>query len=156
MSINATLFGQMIVFALLVWFTMKFVWPPITQALAQRQKAIADGLARAERGNHELELAQKRASEVVKEARGQAAEILEQANKRGNELVEEARTTARTEGERLLAAAHAQIEQERTQARAELQKQVVVLAVAGAGKILQREVDAKAHNAMLEELAKQL
>jgi len=155
-SINATLIGQMIVFALLVWFTMKFVWPPITKAMAERQSKIADGLARAERGNQELELAQKRASEVLKEARGQAAEILEQANKRGNEIVEEARETARQEGERLTAAAHAQIEQERNQARAELQKQVVALALAGAAKILQREVDANTHNAMLEELAKQL
>ena len=156
MSINATLIGQIIVFALLVWFTMRFIWPPVTKALADRQAKIAEGLAQAERGSHELELAQKRASEVLKEARGQAGEILEQANKRGNAIVEEAKETARKEGERLLAAAQAQIEQERTQARAERQKQVVTLAVAGAGKILQREVDAQAHNAMLNELAKQL
>lgn len=156
MSINATLIGQIIVFALLVWFTMKFIWPPITNAMEERQRKIAEGLAKAERSGHELEQAQKRASEVLKEARSQAGEILEQANKRSNDLVEEARDTARKEGERLVAAAHAQIEQERGQARAELQKQVVALAIAGAGKILQREVDAKAHNAMLEELAKQL
>lgn len=156
MSINATLIGQMIVFALLVWFTMKFVWPPITQAMADRQNKIAQGLAQAERGQHEMELAKKRAADVLKEARGQAAEILEQANKRGTEVVEEAKGTARSEGERLLATAQAQIEQERNQARIELQKQVVTLALAGSAKILQREVDAKAHNAMLEELAKQL
>lgn len=156
MSINATLIGQMIVFALLVWFTMKFVWPPLTKALADRQQKIAEGLAQAERGQHEMELAQKRAAEVLKEARGKAGEILEQANKRGTEIVEEAKDTARKEGERLMASAQAQIEQERSQARAELQKQVVSLALAGAGKILGREVDAKAHNAMLEELAKQM
>lgn len=156
MSINATLIGQMIVFALLVWFTMKFVWPPITQAMADRQNKIAQGLAQAERGQHEMELAQKRATDVLKDARVQAAEILEQANKRGTEMVEEAKGTARTEGERLLATAQSQIEQERNQARTELQKQVVTLALAGSAKILQREVDAKAHNAMLEELAKQL
>ena len=142
MSINATLIGQMLVFALL--------------AMADRQKKIADGLAQAERGHHEMALAQKRAAEVLREARAQAAEVLEQANRRGNELVEEARNTARTEGERLIAAAHSQIEQERGQVRSELQKQVVTLALAGAAKILQREVDAKAHNAMLEELARQM
>jgi F-type H+-transporting ATPase subunit b len=146
----------MIVFALLVWFTMKFVWPPITKAMEERQKKIADGLASADRGRHELDLAQKRASELIKEARVKANEILEQANKRGNEIVEEAKVTARQEGERLIGAAHAQIEQERSHARSELQKQLVTLAVAGAGKILEREVDAKAHHAMLEELAQQL
>lgn len=156
MSINATLFGQMITFAIFIWFTMKFVWPPVIKAMRDRQQEIADGLAAAERGRQDLELAQERAGEVLKEAKVQAAEILDQANKRGNQLVEEARTTAREEGERQLASAQAMIQQELNQAKAELREQVVTLAIMGATRVLEREVDAKAHNDMLNELAKQL
>ncbi len=156
MSINATLIGQIVVFAILVWFTMKFVWPPLTQALEDRRKKIAEGLASAERGEHELELAQKKASEILKEARQQASEIVEQANRRGNDLVEEARSNARHEAERIVASGHAQVEQERVQARSELRSKLGSLALSAAGNILGREVDEAAHKGMLENLAKQL
>ncbi len=156
MSINATLIGQLIAFALFVWFTMKFVWPLLNRAMQDRQQKIADGLAAAERGLQDLNLAQERAAEILKEARQQAADILAQATKRGEELVAEAQTAAREEGERQLAAAQAMIQQELNQAKAELRGQVVTLAIMGATKVLEREVDASAHNDMLNELAKQL
>ncbi|MBA1146658.1 F0F1 ATP synthase subunit B [Ectothiorhodospiraceae bacterium WFHF3C12] len=156
MSINATLIGQIIVFAFLVWFTMKFVWPPITRAMEERQKKIAEGLQSAERGEHELELAQKRATEVLKEAREQAAEIVDQANKRGNDIVEEAKTNAQQEAERIVANQRAQMDQELQKAREELRGQVTELAISAASKILEREVDAKAHKGLIDDLAKQL
>lgn len=156
MSINATLIGQIIVFAFLVWFTMKFVWPPITKAMEERQKRIADGLASAERGEHELELAQKRATEVLKEAREQAAQIVDQANKRGNDIVEEAKTNAKQEAERIVANQQAQMDQELQKAREDLRGQVTELAISAASKILEREVDAKAHKGLIDDLAKQL
>lgn len=156
MSINATLIGQIIVFAFLVWFTMKFVWPPITKAMEDRQKKIAEGLQSAERGEHELELAQKRATEVLKEAREQAAEIVDQANKRGNDIVEEAKTNAQQEAERIVANQRAQMDQELQKAREDLRGQVTELAISAASKILEREVDAKAHKGLIDDLAKQL
>ena len=113
MNINLTLFGQMVSFAVFVWFTMKFVWPPIVKALADRQAKIAEGLAAAERGQHEQELAQKRATEVLHEAKGQASEIIGQSQKRAAEIVDEAKGDARAEGQRLLTAARAEIEQEK-------------------------------------------
>jgi F-type H+-transporting ATPase subunit b len=155
-SINATLIGQIIVFAFLVWFTMKFVWPPITRAMEERQKKIADGLASAERGEHELELAQKRATEVLKEAREQAAEIVDQANRRGTDIVEEARAGAQKEAERIVANRQAQMDQELQKAREELRGRVTELSIAAASKILEREVDAKAHKGLIDDLAKQL
>ncbi len=156
MNINASLIAEMIAFGLFVWLTMKFVWPPIVKAMAEREEKIADGLAAAERGRHELELAQERVSEVLKEARQNANEIMEQANKRSNEIIDEARNSARDEGERQLAAARAQIEQELSQAKRDLRASVVDLALRGATQVLGREVDAKAHNDLLEDLAKQL
>lgn len=156
MSINATLIAQIIVFAIVVWVTMRFIWPPLTRAMAERQRKIADGLSSAERGEHELELAQKRASEIIKEARGQAAEIVEQANRRGSDMVEEAKTDARREADRVLAQGRAELEQELNQARAELRGKVTDLAITAAGRILRREVDATAHQSMLDDLAKQL
>ncbi|WP_435104345.1 F0F1 ATP synthase subunit B [Arhodomonas sp. AD133] len=156
MGINATLIGQGITFFVFILFTMKFVWPPIRKAMDERQKRIADGLASAERGQHELELAQKRAAEQIREAKQQAAEIIEQANRRSAEIVDESRQEAREAAEREHAAAEARIEQEVAHARAELKKKVSDLAILGASRILEREVDAKAHNAMLDELAEQL
>lgn len=156
MSINATLIGQIIVFALVVWITMRYIWPPLTQAMAERQKKIADGLSAGERGEHELELAQKRASEILKEARGQAAEIVDQAHKRGHDIVEEARQEARHEADRVLAQGRSQLDQEFNQARTELRDKVTDLAITAASRILQREVDAKAHRDMIDKLAKQL
>ena len=156
MNINLTLIGQTLTFIVFVWFCMKFVWPPIMQALHDRKAKIADGLAAGERGQHEKELAQKRAKEVLQEAKGEAAEIIAQAQKRASEIVEEAKADARTEGERLKVAARAEIEQETNRAKEHLRGQVVSLAVAGAGKVLEREVDERAHSDMLDKLASQI
>jgi F-type H+-transporting ATPase subunit b len=155
-GINATLFGQMITFLVFILFTMKFVWPPIKQAMSERQKRIADGLASAERSQHELELAKERAAEHIREAKAQAGEIIERANRQGASIVDEAREEARAVAEREKAAADARIEQEVSQARAELRREVSQLAITGASRILEREVDPKAHQQMLDELADQV
>ncbi len=156
MNITATLIVQMITFALFVWFTMRFVWKPLTGIMEERNKRIADGLAAAERGQHEQELAEQRAKESLHEAKERASEIVSQAQKRANEMVEEAKNEARAEGERLLAAAKAEIEQEANRAREQLRAQVAVLAVNGAERVLKREVDQNSHNQMLDELVSQI
>ena len=156
MNINLTLIGQSITFALFVWFCMKFIWPPVMGALEARRKEIADGLAAAERGQHEQELAEKRAAEHIKEAKGQASDIVSQAQKRANEIVEEAKGDAKTEADRIVTGANAEIEQEINRAREHLRKEVVGLAIAGAEKVLKREVDKDAHANTLNELAAQL
>ncbi|MDX1609198.1 MAG: F0F1 ATP synthase subunit B [Halofilum sp. (in: g-proteobacteria)] len=153
MNINLTLLGQTIGFALFVWFCMKLVWPPLRDALHERQKKIADGLAAAERGEHEEELARQRATEKLREAKQQASEILDQANKRANEIVEESKDTARTEAERIKQSAQSEIDQEISQAREHLRGQVVAIALAGAEKVLEREVDKDKHAEVLDELA---
>ncbi len=156
MNINLTLIGQSITFFVFVWFCYAYVWPPLVNALAERKKQIADGLAAAERGQHEHELAEKKAAEHLKEAKGQAADILAQAQKRASEIVDEAKDDARTEAERITAGANAEIEQEVNRAREQLRKEVVVLAMAGAEKVLRREVDEAAHAGTLDDLAAQL
>lgn len=156
MNINATLIGQTITFLVFVWFCMKFVWPPIMNALAERKKQIADGLAAGERGKHELELASKAAADSMREAKGQAAEVIAQAEKRAAQIVDEAKNAAKDEGDRLIAGAKAEIDQEATRAREALREQVAALAVAGAEKILRREIDAKAHADLLEAIKKEL
>mgnify|MGYP001823284908 CR=1 FL=1 len=156
MNINLTLIGQSITFAVFVWFCYKFVWPPLVNALTERKKQIADGLAAAERGQHEQELAEKKATERLKEAKGQASEIITQAQKRASELVDEAKEDARTEADRIKAGADAEIEQEVNRAREHLRQEVVTLAMAGAEKVLKREVDASAHASTLDDLAQQL
>jgi F-type H+-transporting ATPase subunit b len=156
MNINATIIGQMIAFAIFVAFCMKYVWPPIMAALEERKKKIADGLAAAERGRHEQELAEKRAQQVIAEAKEQANEIISQAQRRGNEIVDESKDTARVEGDRILTSAKAEIEQEANRARDELKSQVAGVALAGAGKILSREIDDKAHTDLLDELVSQI
>ena len=156
MSFNATLIGQMITFSLLVIFTMKLVWPPIMKAMQDRQKRIADGLASAERGVREQELAKVKATEVLKEAKQQATEIIAQAQKRAKEIVEESKNEARAEGERQLAASQAQIAQEANRAREQLRGQVIDLAMEGAGKVLKQEIDVQSHAKMLDELVAQL
>ncbi len=153
MNINATLIGQAISFFLFVWFCMRFVWPPVMRALDERRAKIADGLAAGERGHHEQALAQKRAVEVIHDAKGQAAEIINQAQKRAGEIVEESKDAARAEGQRLVSAAQAEIEQQTARAREELRARVAQLAVLGAERVLAREIDANAHRAMLDELA---
>jgi F-type H+-transporting ATPase subunit b len=156
MNINATLIGQAISFIIFVWFCMKYVWPPIMAALEERKKKIADGLAAAERGKHEQELAEQRAKVVIQQAKEEAAGILAQAQKRASEIVEESKDTARVEGERILTAANAEIEQEVNRAKENLRSQVVSLAVAGAAKVIDRELDAKAHDALLQDLVSQI
>lgn len=156
MNINMTLIGQSITFAVFVWFCMKFVWPPIVGALEARKKQIADGLAAADRGKHELELAAKRASETLVEAKQKASDIIAQAEKRAIQLIEEAKTAAKDEGDRMIAAAKAEIEQESHRAREALRGEVASLVVAGAGKVLRREVDAKAHADLLEAIKNEL
>ncbi len=156
MNFNATLIGQSIAFFVFVWFCMKFVWPPIMQALNDRKTKIADGLAAAERGLKERELAENHAKEVLVDAKRQAAEIISQAQKRGNEIVEEAKGQARDEGQRLLEAARSEIGQEMSRARDELRGQVVQLAVVGARKVLEKEVNAADHERLLKDVAAQL
>lgn len=153
---NLTLFGQTIAFAIFVWFCMKYVWPPLTQAMQERQKKIAEGLDAAGRAQQDLKLAQEKVSNTLRETREQAAEIIEQANKQANAIVEDAKQQARAESERLIAGAKAEIEQEVNRARDELRTQVAALAILGAEKILESKVDTKAHNKLVEKLASQL
>lgn len=156
MNINATIFGQILWFALFVWFVMKFVWPFLNQAIEQRQQTIADGLAAAERGRQEMEAAAKKSSDAMAESRTQAAQLLAQGEKRAAEIVEEAKQLARAEGERLVAGAKAEIDHEIASAREQLREQVAQLALTGAQQILKREVDASAHADLLDALKKQL
>ncbi|MCG8436401.1 MAG: F0F1 ATP synthase subunit B [Gammaproteobacteria bacterium] len=156
MDINATLIGQGITFFIFILVTMKFVWPPIMQAMQERQKKIADGLAAAAHGKHSLEQAKEDASQIMKDAYSQAKDVINQANKRGTEIIEEAKTQARAEGERLIAGAQAQIDQEVSQARESLRKEVANIALAGAGRILEREVDAATHSDLLDKVAGEL
>jgi F-type H+-transporting ATPase subunit b len=156
MNINLTLFAQALTFALFIWFTVKFIWPPLLRAMEQRQKQVAEGLAAAERGRQDLEQASKRTAELLREARQQAQDILAQADKRATEMLEEAKSAAKGEGERLVAGAKAEIEQEISRAKEMLRAQVAALAVAGAEQILMREVDAKAHADLLRSVESQL
>lgn len=156
MNINATLIGQMIAFGLLVWFTMKLVWPHIIGALEERQTKIADGLAAGERGQHELELAQKKVGEQLREVKMQSAEIIEQANKRSAHMVDEAKEKARDEGRRIVDSAKIEIEQEANSAKRALREEFAATALMAAEKILSREVDANTHNALLEDMIKDI
>lgn len=156
MNINWTLVGQMIFFVIFVLFCMKFVWPPITNAMAERAKKIADGLAAADRADKDLELAKEKASADLKEAKAQAAEIIEQAKKRADQMVEEAKDKAKEEADRVLASAEAEVEQQVAQAKEALRTQVAVLAISGAEKILETSVDASLHGDILDKLATQL
>ncbi len=156
MNITVTLFAQMIAFGLLIWFVNKVMWKPLSGIMEARQKRIADGLAAAEKGKHEQELAEKRATELLKEAKDQAQEIVAQGQKRASEIVEEAKDAARAEGDRIVAAANAELEREVNQAKEALRAQVAAIAVAGAEKVLKREIDAKAHEDLLNDLATQI
>ena len=156
MNFNATLIGQSITFVIFVWFCMKVIWPPIMNALEERKKKIADGLAAAERGVHEKALAEERAKDILHEAKAQAGEIVNRADKRAAEIVDEAKEDARAEGDRLKTAAQAEIEQEITRAKEELRGQVVSIALAGAGKVLEREVDESTHAKLLNKLAAEI
>jgi F-type H+-transporting ATPase subunit b len=155
-NINATLIGQLIAFAVFVVFCMKYVWPPLLAAIEARQKTIADGLADAERAGKDLELAQQKATEQLREAKQQAAEIIEQAKKRANQLVDEETQRGHAEREKIINQGYAEIEAERNRAKEDLRKQVAALAVVGAERILQREIDAAAQDDIVEKLVAEL
>jgi F-type H+-transporting ATPase subunit b len=156
MNLNLTLVAQAITFTVFIWVTVKFIWPHMLRAIETRQKTIADGLAAAEEGKRSLEASNKRADEEIKKARERATEVLTQAEKRAAQMIEEAKNAAKEEGNREKAAAKAEITQEVTRAREQLRDHVASLAVAGAEKILRREVDAKAHGDLLDSIKKQL
>ena len=156
MDINLTLIGQTIAMIVFVWFCMKFIWPPILNAIEERQKQIEDGLAAADKGEQKLDQARAEAGEIVSDARKQATSILDQAHARANEIVAEGKTDGVKERERQLAAAKAEIEQETNKAREELRGQVSAIAIASAEKILNREIDGKAHEDILGKLAQEL
>ncbi|BFM13806.1 F0F1 ATP synthase subunit B [Simiduia litorea] len=156
MNINLTLIGQSITFLVFVWFCWKFVWPALLGVMVERENKIANGLQAAERADKDLELAQKKATDQLKEAKAQAAAIIEQANKRGVQIVEEAKEQARAEGDRLKASAQAEIVQETNRAKEALRLQVATLALAGASKVLGSSVDATKHTDLLNQLAQEL
>ena len=156
MNINLTLIVQMLVFIVLVWFTMTFVWPLILGMMEERSRKIAQGLAAAEQGQQELAQARERADAIVREARERAHQIIDQAQHRANDLVEQAKGAASTEGQRLVAAAHQQIELEATRARESLRREVAQIAVIAASKLLGREIDARAHADLISKLATEI
>lgn len=156
MNINATLIGQAISFIIFVWFCMKYIWPPILAALEERQKQIEEGLAAADLSQEKLLQAQSEADDIVAEARKQATGILDQAHARANEIVADGKADGTKERERQLAAAKAEIEQETNRAREELRGEVSAIAISSAEKILNREIDGKAHEDILGRLAREL
>lgn len=156
MNLNYTMIGQSITFFLFVWFCWKFIWPPLINAMRERQTTIAEGLAAAERASLDLELAQERVSDQLKEAKEEAAQLIEQARKRVNSMIEEAKDDAREEGERLKEAAKADIELEMNRAKEALRAQVATLVVSGAERVLGESIDAQRHSRLLEQLATDL
>ncbi len=156
MSINITLIGQIITFALLVWFTMKYIWPPIYSALEERKKKIAEGLAAAEKGQEQMLLAEKQAKGVLKTARDQSSEIVSLAQKQANDIVEESKANAKKEGDRLIASAKSQIEQELKQSKETLRKEVAVLALSAAEQILASEIDKDKHQSIVDKVSNRL
>lgn len=156
MNINLTIIGQAIAFFIFVVFCMKYVWPPITAAMAERKKKIAEGLDAAERAERDLQLAQEKATENMRKGKEEAAAIIEQANKRANQIIDEAKEKALEEANRVKAAKEAELEQEVNQAREALRGQVAALALAGAEKVLEASIDEKAHAQLVEKLAAEL
>jgi F-type H+-transporting ATPase subunit b len=152
-NLNATIFAQMLIFALVIWVAMKFLWPEITRSIQERAQRIAQGLAAGESGRKELAAAETRVAEIVKAARDRALAIEQQAHVRANEIVEAAKQAAVSEGQRLLESARGQVALETQKAREDLRRQVGALAVSGAEKIIQREIDPKTHTALLDKLA---
>lgn len=156
MDLNATIIGQTIAMIVFVWFCMRFVWPLIMNMIEQRQTQIADGLAAAEEGSHSLEKAEVKIVGMIEKARTQGRDIIDAANTRGGGIVDEARIEARRERERIITAAHAEVEQEVNRAREELRGQVASIAVAGAERIITKEIDAAAHKDLLDKLAAEI
>jgi len=156
MDIGMTLLGQALSFAILIWFTVKFIWPPLMAAIEERQKRISEGLAAAERSQRDLAQAQDQLNEVIKEARGKATEIIDQAHARANQIIDAAKSEAIVEANRQVAAAEAEIVVATNRAREDLRRQVSTLAVAGASRLIKREIDGNAHKALLDELAAEI
>ena len=156
MNINFTLIAQALAFAILIWFTVRFVWPPLLKAIETRQKEIADGLAAAHEGKASLAIAEKKNKESLSLTKQKTAEIIGQAEKRANEIVEAAKTDAKVEADRIVAGAHSEIDQEINRAKESLRADVSQLALAAAEKILQKEIKKEDHSAMLSKLAKEL
>jgi len=156
MNLNMTFFGQMITFAILIWFTMKFIWPPLNKAIEERQHKIAEGLAAAEQSQKNLAQAQQSVDAELRAARTKANEIIEQAHQRANQIIDQAKNDALAEATRQKAVAEAEIAASANRAREDLRKQVSTLAVSGAEKLLKREIDANAHKALLDELAAEI
>ncbi len=156
MNLTATLFIQSLVFLILGWITMKFIWPPLIAAIEDRQRKIADGLAAADKGEKSLADAQASAADIVKEARAQASKIADQAHRRANEMIDEAKSTAIAEGQRLVGDARQEVAIEKSRVRDQLRGEVGTLAVAGAAQVLGREIDARAHADLIEQLAKEI
>ena len=156
MSINVTLFAQMLVFGLLVWFTMTFVWPLIREAMEEREQKITDGLAAAEKGQSDLQQAGVETEKIIGDARDKARDILSKANWRANDIVVVARSVGEVEKRKRLESAESEIEVEVNRARDELRQQVAVIAIAGAEKVLSREIDEAAHRDLLDRLAAEL
>jgi len=155
-SINASLIAQMIVFGILIWVTMKFIWPPLMAAIEERQQKIAEGLAAADRSKKDLAQAEETVNEVIREARGKATEIIDQAHARANQIIDAAKAEAIVEAGRQVAAAEAEIVVATNRAREDLRRQVSTLAVAGASRLIKREIDGNAHKALLDELAAEI
>ena len=156
MNFNFTLVGQLLAFILFVWFCMKYVWPPMLKILEEREKEIADGLNAASEGRRELEEANVRKEEILGEAKKEAADLVSQASQRANQLVEEAKTSAQEEADKIKVSAQNDIEQSAKRAREELRSEVATLAVAGAEKILNSEIDEKKNSELIDELTKEL
>ena len=156
MNINFTLIAQAITFAIFIWFTVKFVWPPLLNAIEKRQKEIADGLAAANEGKMSLEVASKKNAEALEQTKQKSSEILGQAEKRASQIIDDAKVAANTEAERIKSSAKSEIEQEINRAKEDLRGQISNLAIAGAEKILEKEIDKKAHADMLTKLARDL
>jgi F-type H+-transporting ATPase subunit b len=156
MEINATLLGQILTFLLLVWFTMKYVWPPITKAMHERESKIAAGLEAADRSKTELEEAEKNAAVLLREAKQEASHIVDLAHKRSVQMVEEAKDAARQEGQRILEQAQEEFAREVTKTREELRKHLAKLAIAGAEKIIKQNLDTKANTALLDEFVAEI
>lgn len=156
MEINATLIGQLITFVILVWFIMKYVWPPITHALREREKKIAAGLEAAERSKRELEKAEHKVLSIIREAKLEASQVIDQAHKRSAHIIEEAKEQARTEGKRIVELAQEEVGREVNKAKDGMRKQLASLAVLGAEKIIKRNLDASAQSALLDEFVAEI
>ena len=156
MNFNFTLIGQLLAFILFVWFCMRYIWPPMLRILEEREKEIADGLNAASEGKRELEEASVKKKEILKDAKEEAAELINQAGQRANQLVEDAKTSAQKEAEKIKVSAQNDLEQSTKRAREELRSEVATLAVAGAEKILNSEIDEKKNSELIDELTREL